>query len=148
MSYSMMVFEGAAPRSDEEAIAAYGSMIERYEDGEAVEPTPAIRAYVEAVLGRWPDITDDEGEDSPWADGPLINDASGPMFHFALVFSSVEESIPFIVAEAERRNLVCVDPQGPPFVLAPAGRGLPSDVQWRDDGGGILGAVRRLFGRG
>jgi hypothetical protein len=148
MSYSMMVFEGDVPRSEREAIAAYEAMIERYQDGEAVEPTPAIRAYVEALLARWPDITDDGGEDSPWADGPLIGDASGPMLHFALVFSSLEESVPFVVAEAQRHNLVCVDPQGPPFVLAPAGA-VPAAGDAAPGIGGSLGAtVRRLFGRG
>jgi len=144
-----MVFEGAAPRSDQEAIAAYQSMIERYQDGEPVEPTPAIRAYVEAMLARWPDIGDDEGETSPWADGPLINDASGPMFHFALVFSMAEEAVPIVAEEAERMGLVCVDPQGPPFVLAPAraAAAAPTSASPEGDGAGIGGAIRRLFGR-
>jgi hypothetical protein len=128
MSYSIMVFEGDVPRSDEEAVAVYQSMIDRYQDGGAVEPTPAIRAYVEAMLARWPDISEDDGEDSPWADSPLINNASGPMFHFALGFSSLDASIPFIVEEAERRGLVCVDPQGPPFVLSPSGGAAAFDA--------------------
>lgn len=35
---------------------------------EPEEPTPAIAEYVGALLERWPDITGDAGEDSPWSD--------------------------------------------------------------------------------
>ena len=41
-------------------------------------PTPRIQRYVDELLSRWPDINTDEGQDSPWADGPLIGNASGP----------------------------------------------------------------------
>lgn len=45
---------------------------------ELMTPTPRIQRYVDELLSRWPDINTDEGQDSPWADGPLIGNASGP----------------------------------------------------------------------
>ena len=117
----MFVYEGEPPRSDSDAPATYAALIDRYQHGEHVEPTAAIRAYVEALVARWPDTLEDS-DDSPWASAPLIEDASGPMLHCALVNSGLDESVSFMAAEAERRGLVCIDPQGPPFLLAPKRR--------------------------
>ena len=76
MSYDLAVWVGARPQSDSDASAVYERLMDRMEAGDAeAEPSPAIRAYVAALLERWPDITEDAGEDSPWADGPLIGNA-------------------------------------------------------------------------
>jgi hypothetical protein len=80
---------------------------------EAVErtPEPEIVQYVDALLARWPDISTDEGEDSPWADGPLIGDAAGPFIYFAMVWSRCEEASEFAAQVAAQHGLVCFDPQ-------------------------------------
>ena len=86
--------------------------MERMEVGEPdVEPSPAIRAYVEALLRRWPDITDDADEDSPWADGPLMANAAGDAIYFSMVWSRAEEASAFASRLAEEHGLVCYDPQ-------------------------------------
>jgi hypothetical protein len=42
----------------------------RYIGSRDLQPqTPRIAAYVRALVDRYPDITSDDGEDSPWADG-------------------------------------------------------------------------------
>jgi hypothetical protein len=48
--------------------------------------------------------------DSPWAAGPLIDEACGPLFVFALVVSSLNESIPYCTEVARRRRIVLYDP--------------------------------------
>ena len=59
--------------------------MDRMEAGPGAEPTAAIRDDVAALVTRWPDITDPAGEDSPWADGPLINNADGHAIYFRCV---------------------------------------------------------------
>jgi hypothetical protein len=125
MSYTIIVWEGARPATNEAAIDTADRLMARYIGDGAADPeqpgeppTPAIRAYVDALLARWPDLTADDSDESPWADGPLINNAAGPVFCFALTFDSLEDSVPFVAAEARRLGLVCFDPQGLPYLLA------------------------------
>lgn len=114
MSFDLAVWEGPMPPSDEEALAEYLRMMEQWQ-GEGTppyaEPTPAIRAYVAALLERWPDITTDEGEDSPWADGPIIGNATGPLCYFAMTWSRADEASAFAATVAKAHGLVCFDPQ-------------------------------------
>ena len=85
------------------------------ESGELVAPSPRIADYVEGLLARWPDIGTDAEVDSPWSDGPLLGNASGPLFYFGVTYSSgpdlVREAIDYAVALAGERKLVCYDPQ-------------------------------------
>ncbi|MGN6694787.1 MAG: hypothetical protein ACTHN0_11490, partial [Aquihabitans sp.] len=73
--------------------------------------TPAIVAYVDALLARWPDITTDGGADSPWADGPLINNATGPVISFSMRWSAAEDASWLAAELAQTHGLVCFDPQ-------------------------------------
>jgi hypothetical protein len=109
MSYDLAVWEGDRPSDDVGAAAHYGSLMDRMESGELGEPTPRIRAYVEALLARWPDI--DQSEDSPWASSPLMGEASGPLVYFPMVFSRADEASTFAAALARDHGLVCFDPQ-------------------------------------
>jgi hypothetical protein len=111
MSYDLAVWEGDMPSNDEEASAQYGALMDRMEAGgfDDPAPTPRIRAYVEALLARWPDI--DESEDSPWASSPLMNEAIGPLVYFPMVFSRADEASQFAADMAHQHGLVCFDPQ-------------------------------------
>ncbi|WP_127480686.1 hypothetical protein [Nocardioides pantholopis] len=113
MTYDLAVWEGPRPESDESAAICFAQLLDRPESDPhaTADPTPAIRAYVDALLARWPDITEDAGEDSPWADGPLIGNASGSSIHFSLVWSAAEEASEFAARLAHDHGLVCYDPQ-------------------------------------
>lgn len=112
MSYDLAVWEGPPPESDEAAAAVYEQLMRRLEAGDTDgPPTTAIATYVDALLARWPDITSDGGDDSPWADGPLINNAFGNPIYFSMVWSAAEESSAFAAELAESHGLVCYDPQ-------------------------------------
>ncbi len=109
VSYDLAVWEGPTPTSAE-ALETFESMYNTYmESSVPVEATPAIHHYVEALLQRWPDLT--ETERTVWADGPLIGNASGPMIYFAMVWSHHKEASAFAVHLAARHGLVCFDPQ-------------------------------------
>jgi hypothetical protein len=81
-----------------------------------VPPTPAIRAYVEALLERWIDMTVDVDDVSPWSDGPLIDNASDPIIYFANA------------AEYDRRSLGsrCSNGSRPRTCLLRSAVGLPA----------------------
>jgi hypothetical protein len=118
MSYDLAVWKGPAPTDDDDAESTYEALMDEYQSS-AGEPTiPEISDFLDALLARWPDITEDGGEDSPWADGPMENNASGPIIYFGMSGSGVADAVPFVIEEAKRRGLVVFDPQGPPFVLS------------------------------
>jgi hypothetical protein len=113
VSYDLAVWEGEVPESDAAAAAIFQRLYrELIEDAAgAVTPTPAIVAYVDGLLERWPDITEAGGDDSPWSDGPLIGNASGTLVYFGMVFSMADEAAAFAVELAQEHGLVCYDPQ-------------------------------------
>lgn len=119
MSYNLAVWDGPRPESNEAAGAAFLKLAAHWFDGQPADPSPTapIRSYVEALLDRWPDITEDAGEDSPWADGPLINNAAGPLFYFAMVYSQAEEAVSFAAQLAAERGLICFDPQAEALLM-------------------------------
>ena len=125
MSYTLIVWEGVHPSSDEAAMATHDELMDRYFGVDAIgdeppasePPTRAIADFLKALLEHWPDIGEPGGEDSPWADGPMANNASGPIICFSITTDGLAEAVPFVVEEAERLGLVCFDEQGPPFLL-------------------------------
>jgi len=112
VSYDLAVWEGDRPSSDAHALEIYTALMNRYQGAGSASPvTPAIARYVAALLERYPDITGDDGEESPWSDGPLINNATGPIVYFGMVFSQAEDASEFAAAMAAEHRLVCFDPQ-------------------------------------
>ena len=115
MSFDLAVWEGVRPTSDEAALAEYLRLMDVYQSGEETEeyfpPTAAIERYVEALLSRWSDIDDEGGDDSPWADDPLINNAIGPIIYFSIVWSRADEASAFASDLAAQHRLVRFDPQ-------------------------------------
>ena len=123
MSYDLAVWEGPRPKDDTAALETYLSLYDRYVDtDETFEPTPAIRRYVEALLARWPDITTDDGEDSPWSGGPMIDNAAGPFFYFGMGGSQLDDASQFAAEVAAAHGLNCFDPQSE--ALRPSDRPL------------------------
>jgi hypothetical protein len=96
VSYDLAVWEGQQPDSDEAAAAAFEYLCDRYLETEArPEPTQKIRRYVKILFTRWPDTSDDAGASSPWASAPLIDEATGPIVHFPMVYSQADEAAAF-----------------------------------------------------
>lgn len=111
MTYDLAVWEGDRPADDAQGAATFERLWAKYCDEEEHRPTPAIQAYVEALLDRWIDMTEDEEDVSPWADGPLIDNASGPIIYFAMRASMADEVSAAAARMAADRGLVCYDPQ-------------------------------------
>jgi hypothetical protein len=116
MSVDLAVWEGLEPTTADEAAQTFDSLYERYIDKDnPTPPSERIASYVATLLARHPDLTeldDEKVDDSPWADGPLINNASGPFIYFAMVTNpAAEDAWSFAVSTARTMGLVCFDPQ-------------------------------------
>ncbi|MFI5688620.1 hypothetical protein [Streptomyces sp. NPDC051636] len=112
MSYDLAVWEGAPPADDEAAGKLFDALYDQYVAAdEEVPPTPAISAYVSALLDQWPDLTEDEDDISPWSTEPLINEASGPFIYFPMRYSMADEAREYAANVAASMGLVCYDPQ-------------------------------------
>ncbi|MEG3632927.1 hypothetical protein [Micromonospora palythoicola] len=111
MSYDLAVWEGDRPVDNAAALATFEALHERFVGKGGFPPTPRIRAYVDALLERWIDLTEDEHDDSPWSTGPLIGEASGPFIYFPMVYSRCTEVSAGAARIAAERGLVCFDPQ-------------------------------------
>lgn len=111
MSYDLAVWEGHTPSTNADALAIYRRVLARMQASPREEPTPAIRAYVDALLAKWPDLDEPDGDDSPWNSAPLINEASGDAIYFGMVWSQAEQASEFAVQVAADHGLVCFDPQ-------------------------------------
>ena len=111
MSYDLAVWEGERPGSDDEAAETFAELMDALEAGDVEPPSERIVAYVDALLERWPDLTLDGGEDSPWATGPLLSEASGSTIYFPMSWSRAAEASAFAARVAAEHGLVCYDPQ-------------------------------------
>jgi hypothetical protein len=112
MSYDLAVWEGERPADDAAAEREYYGLYERYVESDSSEPpTAGIVAYVDALLRRWPDLTATGDDATPWASGPLIGEAIGPLVYFPMVWSMADEASAFAAETAASMGLVCFDPQ-------------------------------------
>lgn len=113
MSYDLAVWEGERPADDAAAGQRFTDLYDKYidADGPDVPPTKQIAAYVAALLERWPDLTEDEDDISPWSTGPLIGEASGPLIYFPMRWSMAEEASAYAAEVASSMGLNCYDPQ-------------------------------------
>ncbi|GHF55575.1 hypothetical protein GCM10018783_25930 [Streptomyces griseosporeus] len=75
-------------------------------------------------MERWCDITEDVEETSPWAAGPLIGEARGPVIYFALRWDRAEEASAYAAALADSMGLVCFDSQQRQLRHAPSNPGI------------------------
>jgi len=110
VTYNIAVWEADRPATNAAADQAFWELLDQMHS-RSEPPTEKIRAYVESLLDLWPDITDERGDDSPWADGPLMNNANGNAIYFSLVFSMAEEASGVVGQLAQQHGLVCYDPQ-------------------------------------
>lgn len=117
LSWVLVAWDGPVPTSTDDAARIFEEPESSVSEDDP--PTDAIRGNIEELLARWPDITQDGGEDSPRADVPLIANAAGPLFIFSLGVSSLTESIPCCTEVARRRGIVLYD-QEQDEVYAPA----------------------------
>jgi hypothetical protein len=112
MSYDLTVWVGERPDDDEAADEQYEEVTERLEEAadepaDANPPSPRIKAYLAALLQRWPY----DAADSPWAVNPLTDDAAGDAAIVTLVPHRADQAATYVAELAVAHGLVCYDPQ-------------------------------------
>ena len=119
VSYDVAVWEGQHPVDDEAGTKFYLERIvprlERGDPRDPTPPTPRIRAYVEALLKRWPDLEDDDDQ-SPWSTSPLLREAVGWFIYFPMAYTKAERSV-----RVRRRPR----PAARPHLLRPTAKATP-----------------------
>jgi hypothetical protein len=113
MSYDLAVWEGDPPTDDVAGLAEMQAQQRLNWESPRTEPTPAIRAYVDALLKIYPDLDPHLGDDdpSPWSTSPLIQEARGSFVYFPMTYSRSREVSAVAARLARSRGLVCFDPQ-------------------------------------
>ena len=115
MSHVYSVYDGPRPANYDEAHATLAAIDDEDMEQRTVPPSRAISDLLGRLLSQWP-----EGPDSPWEAGPMVNEASGRVMHFAVVYSRLREVTPFILEAAEAAGVVLLDQQEEQ-VLVPGG---------------------------
>ncbi len=115
MSYNFAVWEGAAPLSNAHATSEFERRCDllatQLEDSIGKAVSPGIRDFVDALIGVHPDAPQPSRGGGPWADGPLINNATGDFIYFAAVPDRVEDVGQLVMQSAADLGLVAFDPQ-------------------------------------
>jgi hypothetical protein len=98
MSYNVAVVIPPIPKDDSAAWKAVDDIIEQS------GPRPAVFEALHAKLtSRFPcisSLTDDEIDNGVWSDGPLINNFGHRAAVLGIVYSRVDEVLPFLIETA------------------------------------------------
>jgi hypothetical protein len=115
MSYTVDLIVGSLPASDAEAWRAIETLRERYHEDKS-DKAPALVKLHEQLIKRYPCLCsyaedDPAMEQSPWADGPMLGNFASEMGMLAIVFSRVDEVVPFIIEQASNLSISVADGQ-------------------------------------
>jgi hypothetical protein len=116
MSFNVAVWEGARPKTDALARVEFQRLYATYADGagSTKSPSAAVRRFVATITAAYPDaasLAPDRADGSVWSDGRLLGNAAGPFVYFGILWTFVEEVVPFVMECAREQGLVCFDAQ-------------------------------------
>lgn len=107
MSYNVAIVAPPIPEDDRVAWSEVNALID------AEGPMPAVFEQLLAPLtARYPcicDLDDDHVDDGVWSDGPLRNNLGHRASVLGMVYSRVEEVLPFLIREANALGLSVFD---------------------------------------
>ena len=115
MSYTVDLIVGPLASLDEEAWKQIETLREAYYDDEREKAQELVELHA-ILTAKYPCLCsyaddDEEMDNSPWADGPMIDNFSSEMGMLAISFSRAEEVVPFIVESANRLGITVADGQ-------------------------------------
>jgi hypothetical protein len=111
MSYNVAICTQPIPVSDQEAWQAVDALIDA-----KGEPPEVFRELRDRLTTKYPCIctlSDDKVDNGVWSDGPLWNDFGHRAAVLGMVYSRVDEVLPFLVKAANDLGLVVFDWGGP-----------------------------------
>jgi hypothetical protein len=115
MSYTIDLIIEELPFDEKEAWNRVESLREKYY-GDEREKSPLFLELYKNITKVYPCLcsyADDDPamDESPWADGPMINNFANEMGMLAIVYSKVDDVVPFVINEAKRLGITVVDGQ-------------------------------------
>lgn len=113
MSYNIMICRKPIPHNQAEAWAYIERLSEQDHDFGEKLPEDVMKLYT-ALTKEYPcicDLPDDEVDDGVWSDGPLKNNFSADFTCLGIVYSKVDEALPFIIKTANKMDFAVFDPQ-------------------------------------
>lgn len=84
--------------------------VDQFNTPPAKPPAPGIVRFVRDLLSRYPDLSETQNE-TAWADGPMIGDASGGFIDIGIRWDYYDKIVPFVTSTARMDGLSCFDPQ-------------------------------------
>jgi hypothetical protein len=119
VSYNVAICLQPIPASDTEAWKELDPLIEA-----KGQPPEVFRELHDLLTAKYPCIStlsDDEVDNGVWSDGPLWNNFGHRAAVLGMVYSRVEEVLPFLVKTANDLGLVVFD-WGGPNIIRPKSR--------------------------
>lgn len=107
MSYNVAICLPPVPSDDQTAWAELDSMIE----SKGITP-PQFQELHDRLTARYPcicSLPDEAVDDGVWSDGPLANDFGHRAAVLGLVFSRVDEVLPFPIETANAQDMIVFD---------------------------------------
>jgi hypothetical protein len=138
MSFTLDLIVGDLPASSPEAWAEIERLRGSYY-GDTRDKAPALLQLHERLTQRYPCLcsyADDDPamDDSPWADGPMINNFASEMGMLAISYSRADEVVPFIIKEALQLGITVADGQSEKIYRPSSGKIAPakeSKPRWK-----------------
>lgn len=143
MGHQLVIWEGERPADFEAGVWEMREVSRLYPmDGEPVEPTAAIRKFVEALTEIWPDDpADPRWERSPWKFPPILESASGPAIYLNLTLGGGWRESNTIASIGDDYGLVTFDCMLEMLLPAPEAAVAERKAEmWRE----AAEAIRRL----
>lgn len=115
MSYNVELIPEKLPANDAAAWARIEELRSVYYD-DPRERHPKLTELHQLLIGTYPCLcsysdNDPLMDESPWADGPMINNFASEMGMLAIIFSRVGEVLPFIIRQAHALGITVADGQ-------------------------------------
>jgi hypothetical protein len=108
VSWTIEIASGAFSADEAEAWDELEFLREEDEQREyGTPPSAEMNALYERLTAKYPCITEDPN--SPWSDGPLINDFGDKLTTLGFVSSGMAEAYPFVIATATGMGFTVFD---------------------------------------
>jgi hypothetical protein len=110
MSYTVSITRNDIPRDDKQA---WKFMKELYNNDNG-QPSKDFVDLIKKLTEQYPCICDlphDKVDDGVWSDGPLIDNAGDKITTLGVVYSQVENVIPFVIETSNNLGFVVFDGQ-------------------------------------
>jgi hypothetical protein len=115
LSYTVELIVGGLPEMENAAWTQIEKLRASYY-GDERDNAPVLLELHRALTAKYPCLCSFEDGDarideSPWADGPMINNFAHDMGMLAISYSRVEDVVSFVIAEANKLGITVADSQ-------------------------------------